>query len=70
MADRENRDAVALLTDAVALLVDPPKGVVKSVRINVSLPVDVLDEIDRYSQAHGLTRSGFLAKAAKREIAA
>jgi predicted RNase H-like HicB family nuclease len=63
MANRENRDAVAIL-------VDPPKLIVKSVRINVSLPVDVLDEIDRYAEAHGLTRSGFLAKAAKREIAA
>jgi predicted RNase H-like HicB family nuclease len=63
MADRENRDAVAIV-------VEPPKTPGKSVRINITLPADVLDEIDRYVAAHGLTRSGFLARAAKRELAA
>jgi predicted RNase H-like HicB family nuclease len=63
MADRENRDAVAIL-------VEPPRTPGKSVRINVTLPADVLNEIDRYVAAHGLTRSGFLARAAKKELAA
>jgi predicted RNase H-like HicB family nuclease len=63
MADRENRDAVAML-------VEPPKPAGKSVRINVTLPADVLEEIDRYVADHGLTRSGFLARAAKKELAA
>jgi predicted RNase H-like HicB family nuclease len=63
MAERENRDAVAIL-------VEPPRTPGKSVRINITLPADVLEEIDRYVAAHGLTRSGFLARAAKKELAA
>lgn len=63
MTERENRDAVAFL-------VDVPKAVTKAVRINITLPSDVLDEIDRYAEAQGLSRSGFLARAAKREMAA
>ena len=62
MAERENRDAVAILIEA-------PKIASKSVRINITLPSDVLDEIDRYAEAQGLSRSGFLARAAKREMA-
>lgn len=62
MTERENRDAVAIL-------VDPPKAITKSIRINVTLPADVLSEIDRFAEAHGLTRSGFLARAARKELA-
>lgn len=62
MAERANRDAVAIL-------IEPPKTTGKSVRINITLPADVLDEIDRYVAAHGLTRSGFLAHAAKKDLA-
>ena len=40
----------------------------KVVRVNVTLPADVLAEIDRYAEAHGFTRSGFLAQAAKQAI--
>jgi len=40
------------------------------VRINVTLPEDVLAEIDRYAEAQGFTRSGFLAAAAKKAMAA
>lgn len=58
MSDRENRDAVAILVRA-------PLAAVKAVRVNITLPEDVLAEIDAYSERHGLTRSGFLAKAAK-----
>jgi predicted RNase H-like HicB family nuclease len=63
MAERENRDAVAIL-------VDPPRNAAKAVRINITLPADVLDAIDRYAEAQGLTRSGFLARAARRELTA
>lgn len=63
MAERENHDAVAIL-------VDPPKVAAKAVRINVTLPADVLDRIDRYAEAEGLTRSGFLARAARKELEA
>lgn len=62
MAERENRDAVAILVDA-------PKAAGKAIRINITLPADVLDAIDRYAEEHGLTRSGFLARAARRDLA-
>jgi predicted RNase H-like HicB family nuclease len=56
MADAENRDGVAILVDAPARMAP--------VRINVTLPADVLAAIDTHTQAQGLTRSGFLARAA------
>ena len=34
-------------------------------RVNVSLPGFLLSQIDDYAQAHHMTRSGFLAKAAE-----
>ena len=58
MADRENRDAVAVLVPA-------PGGVAKAIRVNVTIPEDVLGEIDRHAEREGMTRSGFLVKAAK-----
>ena len=61
MADPENRDGVAIL---VAVKTEARKAV----RVNVTLPEDVLEQIDRYADAHGLTRSGFLAQTAKRAI--
>lgn len=61
MAERANRDAVAFLVPA------PPRAV-RTVRVNVTLPEDVLAEVDRYAEAHGYTRSGFLAAAAKRAM--
>ena len=59
MADLENRDGVAIL---VSVKTDARKAV----RVNVTLPEDVLDQIDRYADSHGITRSGFLTQAAKR----
>ncbi len=58
MADPDNREGVVIL---VAARVAP-----KTVRVNVTLPEDVLQQIDRYAESHGYTRSGFLAAAAKR----
>jgi predicted RNase H-like HicB family nuclease len=63
MAIAENRKAVAVLVDA-------PATEVKTVRVNITLPADTLDAIDRYAETHGFTRSGFLAQAAKKAIAA
>jgi len=63
MAERENREAVAFL-------VPLPSRAARAVRVNITLPEDVLAEIDRYAAQHGLTRSGLLAAAAKRLIAA
>lgn len=59
MADPENRDAVAIFVP-----------VRKSVRVSITMPEDVLAEIDRYAKSHGLTRSDFFAQAAKRALEA
>lgn len=61
MADPENRDGVAIL---VALKTETRKAV----RVNITLPEDLLKEIDGYAEAQGLTRSGFLARAARHEL--
>jgi predicted RNase H-like HicB family nuclease len=63
MATAENRDGVAVLIAA-------PDAEVKSVRVNITLPADVLSEIDRYAEREGFTRSGFLAQAAKKAMTA
>lgn len=60
MADAVNRDGVAIV---VAVKSQP-----KAIRVNITLPEDVLQLIDRYAASHGLSRSGFLAHAAKRVI--
>ncbi len=62
MSDPENRDGVAILVDVLK-----PAG--HAVRVNVTLPADVLDQIDRHAESEGLTRSGFLARAAKAAMA-
>jgi predicted RNase H-like HicB family nuclease len=62
MSIRENIDGVATLIEA-------PANEVKSIRINVTMPADVLDQIDRYAEREGFTRSGFLAQAAKKAMA-
>jgi predicted RNase H-like HicB family nuclease len=61
MADTQNRDAVAVL---IPIADGPPRAV----RVNITLPQDVLDEVDAYAELHGFTRSGFLAAAAKRAM--
>jgi predicted RNase H-like HicB family nuclease len=50
----------------VAILVSLKTELPKAVRVNVTLPADVLEQIDRYAEAHGFTRSGLLAQAAKK----
>jgi predicted RNase H-like HicB family nuclease len=62
MSIRENMDGVATLIEA-------PTNEVKTIRINVTMPADVLDQIDRYAEREGFTRSGFLAQAAKKAMA-
>ncbi|MDF0522867.1 type II toxin-antitoxin system HicB family antitoxin [Bradyrhizobium yuanmingense] len=63
MANADNKDGVAVLIPA-------PAEEVKSVRVNITLPADVLSEIDRHVEQQGFTRSGFLAQAAKKALAA
>ena len=56
-----------LLADAVWAIVevDVEKYLSKPVRLNISLPEGLVRTIDAYAEAHHLTRSGFLAKAAQ-----
>lgn len=37
----------------------------KSVRVNISLPANLISKIDSYAQSHHMSRSGFIAKAAE-----
>ncbi|TIN43517.1 MAG: CopG family transcriptional regulator [Mesorhizobium sp.] len=61
MADADNRDGVAIL-------VSVKTEAKKAVRVNITLAEDVLSQIDAFAEAHGYTRSGFIAKAAQRII--
>ena len=61
MSDPDNKDGVAIL---VAVKTDAKK----SVRVNVTIPEDVLAQIDEYAERQGMTRSGFLTQAAKRAM--
>jgi predicted RNase H-like HicB family nuclease len=61
MADPENQDGVAIL---VGVKTEPHR----TVRVNVTLPADVLELIDKFAERRGYTRSGFLTQAAKRVI--
>jgi len=59
MADAANRDGVAILIAVKTQLA-------KAVRVNITLPEDVLAEIDAFAAAHGYSRSGFIAKATRK----
>lgn len=61
MANRGHRDAVAFL-------VPSPARPARAVRVNVTLPEDVLGEIDRAASRQGLSRSAFLARAARQAM--
>jgi len=56
----DHRDAVAVLA------VQAPAT--SSVRINITVPEAMLKRIDRYAAKHGLTRSGFLVRAARHDM--
>jgi hypothetical protein len=59
--DADVRESARLLVPATILSS-------RSTRINISLPEDLLREVDAYATRHGLTRSGLLARAARRAI--
>ena len=61
MTDQDNRDGVAIL-------VAVRSGTAKAIRVNVTIAEDVLEQIDRYATTHGLSRSGFIAQAAKQAM--
>ena len=48
--------------------VDVSRLSTKPIRINISLPENLVQKIDCYARTHHLTRSGFLARAAMAEI--
>ncbi len=59
-------------TEGVWLLIDVDisKLDTKPIRLNISLPQSLVSEIDNYAKAHGATRSGFLAQAARQAMRA
>ncbi|MER8817157.1 type II toxin-antitoxin system HicB family antitoxin [Mesorhizobium sp. M0965] len=59
MSDKDNLGGVAILVPLKA-------EAAKVVRVNVTIPEDILDQIDRYAERHGYSRSGFLTAAAKK----
>ena len=61
MADPDNAGALAFLVTVAA-----PTG--RTVRVSVSLPDSLLHQIDAHAKARGLSRSSFLAEAARRAM--
>lgn len=61
---KDNADAVAFFVVGVKVESEKP------VRFNASLPENLLRQIDDYAGKHGMTRSGFLAQAARHELGA
>jgi predicted RNase H-like HicB family nuclease len=57
--------------DAVWAMVNVDLGFLdeRVVRVNITLPAGTLEEIDRAAKGRGLSRSAFLARAARREMA-
>ena len=62
MKDPVNRDGVPVM---VALM---QKSSARAIRVNITVPEDVLRAVDVLAERDGLNRSGFLVRAAKREI--
>jgi predicted RNase H-like HicB family nuclease len=63
IADKRFRGGYWMLVE-----IDLAKIHSRPVRLNVSLPEYLVTRIDNYAKAHHLSRSGFLAKAAEREM--
>jgi hypothetical protein len=66
MADKEVRRSLksGATTMLVPLLADPGR----TVRVNMTVERGLLDQIDEAAEARGLTRSAFLAQAAREKI--
>jgi predicted RNase H-like HicB family nuclease len=45
---------------------NPPPG--RAVRVNITMPEDLLEAVDRFAKGHGYTRSGLLAHAARKHM--
>ncbi|MDZ7857848.1 type II toxin-antitoxin system HicB family antitoxin [Sphaerotilus sp.] len=61
--DPQYRDGVWLLVD-----LDLSRIEGRAVRLNVSLPANLVKRIDAWAGAHHMTRSGFLARAAQQAM--
>lgn len=61
--DPEYTDGIWMLFD-----VDLSKIDTRSQRVNITLPVNLLNRIDSYTEAHKISRSAFLANAALKEL--
>ena len=61
MSDREN-------LDGVPFLVEVPDREVRAVRVNITLPAGVLEEVDAHAEKRGNNRSAFLTMAAQNQI--
>ena len=59
MADPENSDAVAFL------VVSAPESKARAVRVNVTIPEDMLEKIDAAAKKRNMSRSSYLVQAAK-----
>jgi predicted RNase H-like HicB family nuclease len=60
MANKLNKEAVAIVVEATN-----PYAIK---RVNLTFREDILEKIDRFAKAKGLTRSSFLASAALHEL--
>lgn len=58
-----NREGIAFL---ISVRTEQPRAI----RVNVTMPEDVLAQFDRFAETHGFTRSGLLTQAAKKLLAA
>lgn len=54
--------------DGVPFIVTVPDPEPRAVRVNITLPADVLERVDAYVEKLGTTRSAFLAEAAVERI--
>jgi predicted RNase H-like HicB family nuclease len=63
-ADPQFTGGVWLLADVDLSRIDT-----SPVRLNISLPSNLVEQIDAYARSHGHTRSGFLAQAARQAMA-
>ena len=55
--------------DRVAVLMCIKTEQARAIRVNVTMPEDVLAQLDRYAQANGFSRSRLLTQAARRILA-
>ena len=66
---RKDPDVTAALAEGAAVMLVPVlRDSGRSVRANLSLDAGLLEAIDEAADAHGLTRSAFIASAAREKI--